>query len=70
MAIANTDAPDAVVHSHEERVAELTKMAEYFRKLWDMRADALPTFDLISMLSHSEATRNLGRANSSARLRC
>ena len=34
-------------------------MGEYFRKLWDMRADAPPTFDLISMLAHSEATRNL-----------
>ena len=70
VAIANIDAPDAVVHSEEERVAELTKMGEYFRKLWDMRANAPPTFDLISMLAHSEATRNLrSRANSSARLR-
>ncbi len=28
-------------------------------RLWDVRADAPPTFDLISMLAHSEATRNL-----------
>ena len=34
-------------------------MGEYFRKLWDARADAAPTFDLISMLAHSEATRHL-----------
>jgi cytochrome P450 len=34
-------------------------MAEYFRKLWDQRAAAKPGFDLISMLAHSEATRNL-----------
>ena len=59
VAIANVDAPDAVVHSAEERVAELTKMGEYFRKLWDARAQAAPAFDLISMLAHSEATRNL-----------
>ena len=59
VAIANVDAPDAVVHSHDERIAELTKMGEYFRKLWDVRADAPPAFDLISMLAHSEATRNL-----------
>jgi cytochrome P450 len=59
VAIANVDSPDAVVHSADERVAELTKMGEYFRKLWDARADAPPTFDLISMLAHSEATRNL-----------
>ena len=60
VAIANVDAPDAVVHSAEERVAELGKMGEYFRKLWDARANAAPTFDLVSMLAHSEATRNLG----------
>ncbi|MEH2568094.1 cytochrome P450 [Bradyrhizobium sp. AZCC 2289] len=59
VAIANVDSPDAVVHSADERIAELTKMGEYFRKLWDARADAPPAFDLISMLAHSEATRNL-----------
>jgi cytochrome P450 len=59
VAIANVEAPDAVVHSSEERIAELGKMAEYFRKLWDVRASAPPTFDLISMLAHSEATRDM-----------
>ena len=34
-------------------------MGQYFRKLWDQRIDVAPTFDLISMLAHSEATRNL-----------
>src|SRR5216684_1245585 len=37
VAIANVDSPDAVVHSEDERFAELAKMGEYFRKLW-MRA--------------------------------
>ena len=59
VAIANVDDPEAIVHSHDERLAELTKMAEYFRKLWDARVAAAPGFDLISMLAHSEATRNL-----------
>ncbi len=59
VAIANIDSPDAVVHSEAERNAELIKMGEAFRKLWDARVDAPPTFDLISMLAHSEATRNL-----------
>src|SRR5258708_2977257 len=59
VAIANIEAPDAVVHSAEERAAELGKMGEYFRKLWDARASAAPTFDLISMLAHSPATQNL-----------
>ena len=34
-------------------------MGEYFRKLWDARAGAPPAFDLISMLAHAEATRNM-----------
>jgi cytochrome P450 len=59
VAIANIDSPDAVVHSEDERFVELTKMAEYFRGLWDARASAPPTFDLISMLAHAEATRNM-----------
>jgi cytochrome P450 len=59
VAIANIDSPDAVVHSEDERFTELTKMAEYFRGLWDARASAPPTFDLISMLAHAEATRNM-----------
>jgi cytochrome P450 len=57
--IANVTAPEAVVHSDDERFAELTQMAEYFRKLWDTRVAAAPAFDLISMLSHSEATKSL-----------
>jgi cytochrome P450 len=59
VAIANVDSPDAVVHSEHERFDEMVKMGEYFRKLWDARAAAPPAFDLISMLVHSEATRNL-----------
>lgn len=59
VAIANVNSPEAIVRSDDERLAELTKMAEYFRKLWDERAAAPPAFDLISMLSHSEATKNL-----------
>ncbi len=59
VAIANVDSPDAVVHSEDERLAELTRMGEYFRELWDARAASAPAFDLISMLAHSEATCNL-----------
>src|SRR6476661_6238489 len=59
VAIANVNSPDAVVHLETERYDELTGMGEYFHKLWDARADAPPTFDLISMLAHSEATRHL-----------
>lgn len=59
VAIANVNSPEAVVHSEEERTAELIRMGEYFRKLWNARIGAPPTFDLISMLAHSDATRNM-----------
>jgi cytochrome P450 len=59
VAIANVNSPDAVVHSEAERTAELTSMGEYFRRLWDERAGAPPTFDLVSMLAHADATRNM-----------
>jgi len=59
VAIANVASPDAVVHSEEERTAEMVKMGQYFRTLWNARIDAPPTFDLVSMLAHSEATKNL-----------
>ena len=59
VAIANVDDPDAPVHSQEERMAELHDMAAYFADLWRQRADAPPSFDLISMLARSEATRDM-----------
>jgi cytochrome P450 len=59
VAIANVDSPDAVVGSEDHRFAELARMGEYFRTLWDARAAAPPAFDLISMLAHAEATRHL-----------
>jgi cytochrome P450 len=62
VAIANVDSPDAPVRSNEERMVELGKMADYFARLWNERINAPPRFDLISMLAHSEATRNMGRA--------
>ena len=59
VAIANVESPDAVVHSEDERFAEMVRMGDYFRRLWEQRAAAPPAFDLVSMLAHSEATRNL-----------
>ncbi len=59
VAIADTNADDAVVSSDEERMRHLYEMAEYFAKLWKQREAAEPTFDLISMLAHSEATANM-----------
>jgi cytochrome P450 len=58
--VCHVDTPDAPVHSEAERWAELQKMATAMKALWDERAKAnAPRFDLISMLAHSEATRNI-----------
>jgi cytochrome P450 len=62
VAIANVSSPDAVVHSEDERSAELINMGGYFRQLWNARINAPPSFDLISMMAHSEATRNMDAA--------
>jgi len=42
-----------------ERNEELMKAAGTFYQLWQERVDAPPKFDLISMLAHGEATRNM-----------
>jgi cytochrome P450 len=57
VAIANIAAEDAVVKSEAERMAELRQMAETMAALWRERAGKPPTFDLISMMAHGEATR-------------
>ena len=59
LAVTNYDAPDALVRSRTEQLEELGKMAAYFKTLWDARAAAPPKFDLISMMAHSEATKDL-----------
>src|SRR5580765_7962693 len=59
VAVANVRAPDAPVHSEAERFAELTSMAEYMGRLWTERASEPPKFDLLSMLAHGQATRDM-----------
>src|SRR5215475_4119420 len=57
--IANVDAPESPVHSEEEKFAELTKMTETLGKLFSERAHLAPKFDLLSMLAHNNATRDM-----------
>lgn len=59
VAIANTDDEDAVVRNNAERMAELRTMAATMAELWKERAAAPPKFDLISMMAHSDATRDM-----------
>jgi cytochrome P450 len=49
--------PDAL--EPEERMAELGRMAAYFTRLWNERVNAPPRNDLVSMLAHGPATRNM-----------
>src|SRR5215469_6016838 len=59
VAICNVNAPESPVHSEEERFAELTDMAETMAALFNERAKVPPKFDLLSMLAHGEATREM-----------
>jgi cytochrome P450 len=59
VAITNIDAPEAIVSTEEDRIAELDRMGDYFRVLFDERAKSEPKFDLISMLAHTEATQDM-----------
>ena len=49
--------PDAL--DPQERMAELGRMLGYFTKLWNERVNAEPRGDLVSMLAHNPATRNM-----------
>ena len=49
--------PDAL--GPAERMAELGKMLAYFTRLWNERVNAAPKNDLVSMLAHGAATRNM-----------
>jgi cytochrome P450 len=45
--------------TREERQAELMECLGYFVNLWNARVNAEPKGDLISMMAHAEATRNM-----------
>ena len=59
VAICTIEADDAIVKTNEVRRAELRQMAATMAALWLERAARPPTFDLISMMAHSEATKNM-----------
>jgi cytochrome P450 len=53
-----TAAPGTIIESEEERRVELLECLEYFSRLWAERKEN-PGSDLISMLAHGEATKNM-----------
>jgi cytochrome P450 len=57
VSICNVNAPDAPVHTEEERFAELLRMADVFKGLWNQRVKGPPRLDLISLMARSSGTR-------------
>jgi cytochrome P450 len=55
--------PDRLVATDEERMAELGECAAYFSRLWKERAEQPPKSDLLSMMVHSAATRDMDAKN-------
>jgi len=56
----STATPGAgLIETEDERVQELLGCLEYFTGLWNERVNAPPANDLVSMLAHGEATRNM-----------
>jgi cytochrome P450 len=52
--ITDVNAPDALVRSEAERFDIQLKFTEHMNELWDERAKRPPTFDIISILAHSD----------------
>src|SRR3569833_645150 len=48
-----------LVATEDERQAELLECATYFARLWKERLNGPPRNDLLSLLAHSEATRDM-----------
>jgi cytochrome P450 len=57
--ICDINAPDAPVHSEEERFAEQMRFAEHMNAFWEERAKKPKSFDVISIMAHGEATSKM-----------
>jgi cytochrome P450 len=55
--------PGGIVATEAEKQAELMECAEYFTRLWNERINQPPKSDLLSMLAHSDATRDVSPMN-------
>ncbi len=57
--VATADEQSGLIESIEARREELRECGAYFVNLWNERVNEAPRNDLISMLAHGEATRNM-----------
>ncbi|MFV0294804.1 MAG: cytochrome P450 [Hyphomicrobiaceae bacterium] len=59
VAVCNINAPDALVKSEQERFDVLQTMGNMFATMFEERKRQEPRLDLISMMAHSPATRDM-----------
>ncbi len=57
--VATADELSGIVDSEEQRREELIECATYFTELWNQRVNVPQEMNLISLLAHGEATRNM-----------
>jgi cytochrome P450 len=50
---------NGIVETNEQRWAAIEECLAYFTRLWNERVNAEPGNDLVSMLAHGEATKNM-----------
>jgi cytochrome P450 len=50
-----------IVDTWEQKASEMFEYGSYFLNLWNQRVNAPPAGDLISMLAHGPATRNMNQ---------
>jgi cytochrome P450 len=55
--------PYGLVATEEAQQAEMMECAQYFLRLWNERLSEPPKSDLLSMMAHSDATRNMDERN-------
>jgi cytochrome P450 len=57
--VATARPGSGIIDTEEQRRAELLECGAYFTDLWNQRVNSEPKGDLISMLAHGDATRNM-----------
>jgi cytochrome P450 len=57
--VATTLPGAGIIDSEEQRMEEMMECVQYMTKLWNERVNVPQKNDLISMMAHSEATRNM-----------
>ena len=57
--VATARPESGIVESEDQRRAELMQCVGYFMQIWNERVNSPPRSDLISMMAHGEATRNM-----------